>query len=181
MLGLVLVAVIGRAAWAEQKVLLFNQEYRSAYVVFTPVDQWGLYDTWYSTQYNATEYPEDHKRPRPAHPITPQGILDFAVPDWVTTVRVGDTDSLAGEPPTTGVQSNPHIQQTLKIWPNPSSGAVTVEATEGGVYRLYNVRGQTVAKVRLYEGRNLLLRLDVPSGVYYFRMGALWGRMVRVR
>jgi len=155
-------------------VYLFNEAPQAAYVVFGTDSlgvetTLGLYWTW-GEEVQVTQTPRRRAAP---------GILNFTVPNHIRSVRVVPHADVANDTSVTGA-GTPRVPPALRIWPNPSSGDVTIHATDAGVYRLYNARGQRVATVPMTAGDNVV-RLDVPSGVYYFRRGAMTGRLVRVR
>ena len=53
------------------------------------------------------------------------------------------------------------------VYPNPSSGSVTIHTPIAGVYTLVNELGQTVTTIHLNESNNNTLNIDnLSSGIY---------------
>ena len=57
--------------------------------------------------------------------------------------------------------------ESVKIWPNPSSGDVVVQCGEAGILRAYNILGQKVAVFDLSAGEHKVqLGKGIADGVY---------------
>ena len=66
-----------------------------------------------------------------------------------------------------GVPSGKLTMTELMVWPNPTSGAITVQATSAGDFIVYNMMGQQVAAYRVASGAtDVRLPAAMAGGVY---------------
>jgi hypothetical protein len=63
-------------------------------------------------------------------------------------------------------------EETLSVYPNPSSGKFTIEVSEAGECRVVDVMGRVVSSRNLQKGKNEF-ELKVEKGVYYLSCGRL--------
>ena len=94
------------------------------------------------------------------------------------------TDS--GRPFTYMPYSAPHqvgvgevARETLQVYPNPTSGVLTVVLPQGGEVQLYDMVGHQVMAVKAAAGRNTLDFRSLPQGIYLLRSAGQVQRVVR--
>lgn len=63
----------------------------------------------------------------------------------------------------------------ISIYPNPNNGSVSVELTENGQAKVYNVSGQLVSAFELKPGINNI-SFDLPSGIYLMKTTTATGQ-----
>jgi hypothetical protein len=84
------------------------------------------------------------------------------------------------------VTSVPQINQPiaqLKIYPNPAAEIVNIEITPAGnqqeyVFNLYDMLGKKVLTKKLHPYENKVNVSQLTSGIYTYKMGATWGKIV---
>ncbi|MBC6996038.1 M4 family metallopeptidase [Neolewinella lacunae] len=68
---------------------------------------------------------------------------------------------------------------TWRVYPNPASDWLTVEAPAGvGIARLYDAAGRLVASLPLRDGVGRLTTEALPAGLYWLRAGAYTQRVI---
>lgn len=60
-------------------------------------------------------------------------------------------------------------QSTLKLWPNPSSGQVTIEVETATVIEMFDIQGRKVAQCALKSGNNHINLENLPEGMYFIK------------
>jgi len=71
----------------------------------------------------------------------------------------------------------------LKVFPNPCNGNFTVEITPNNnqqefVFELYDILGKRVLVKNLHPFENTINVGNLASGVYTYKIGAVWGKVV---
>ena len=94
--------------------------------------------------------------------------LDF--PDRSTGYAVGFNGSiLKASEGGTGIPGNPRVHGLLSVYPNPSSGMVTIETPEAeqhAVLILYDIAGREVMRTKMTSLRTRLDLTAMPKGIY---------------
>jgi hypothetical protein len=66
---------------------------------------------------------------------------------------------------------------SLRMYPNPVEGSLTVEVPEEGRMGIYNMLGTLVSENRLHNGSNTIsLQKNLPSGIYLYRFNGDSGK-----
>ena len=60
-------------------------------------------------------------------------------------------------------------ESTLKLWPNPTSGRVSIEVGTATAIEVMDNRGHCVGKYTLKPGSNLMDLGDLPDGLYFIK------------
>ena len=98
---------------------------------------------------------------------TPGANGDFAV--IVTTGGCTDTSACITIT-TTGI-NDPHLNNLMKIVPNPNNGTFVIESSFKGDYSIVNSLGQTVLVMSLNSENNYSANIDKLSNGIYFIIG----------
>lgn len=69
---------------------------------------------------------------------------------------------------TTSIADNANTKQ-LRIFPNPTSGQVSIETDEAGPLELIDLQGRIVARFLLQQGTNTVTLDNIPDGMYLFK------------
>ncbi len=70
----------------------------------------------------------------------------------------------------TGIISWPAISECLQIYPNPSSGIITIETPIQGQVSIRNISGQELLMQTIFEPQTHIDISHLPSGIYIVRM-----------
>ncbi len=62
-----------------------------------------------------------------------------------------------------------HEQNTLQLWPNPTSGCVTIKVDDDTVVEVMDVQGRCVAKYALKSGTQQIELRDLTEGLYFIK------------
>ena len=62
-----------------------------------------------------------------------------------------------------------HEQNTLQLWPNPTSGCVTIKVEDDTVVEVMDVQGRCVAKYALKSGTQQIELRDLTEGLYFIK------------
>ena len=62
-----------------------------------------------------------------------------------------------------------HEQNTLQLWPNPTSGCVTIKVEDDTVVEVMDVQGRCVAKYALKPGTQQIELRDLTEGLYFIK------------
>lgn len=57
---------------------------------------------------------------------------------------------------------------TLKVYPNPSTGILTIENCNNGVLEIYNINGQAIRRIEKLLPSDIIDISDLPNGNYIF-------------
>jgi len=106
--------------------------------------------------------------------------------DYVQSTWVIKVDSFGCLVQGCEVNSVPKIQlpiAELKVYPNPASEILNIEITPQGnqqefVFELYDILGKRVLTKTLYSYENTINVGNLASGVYTYKIGAVWGKIV---
>ena len=60
-------------------------------------------------------------------------------------------------------------QNTLKLWPNPTSGCFSIEVGTATAIEIIDIQGRCMAKYTLKMGTNLIDLGDLPEGLYFIK------------
>jgi PKD repeat protein len=96
----------------------------------------------------------------------------------VATNSYGSGETVKNGYITTGPVANEHVvMETLRVYPNPTRGDLTVETGEGGIenVELFDMMGRKMSLPRLSSepDANSSIQLDLsdyPRGVYFLRI-----------
>ena len=76
----------------------------------------------------------------------------------------------------------PEEETGLRVYPNPSSGTLTIEAEPSAQEAvLYDVRGREILRVTLTGGQVEINTRELPSGTYLVLVGIASKRVTLVR
>jgi photosystem II stability/assembly factor-like uncharacterized protein len=70
----------------------------------------------------------------------------------------------------TGIICRPGISECLQIYPNPSSGVITIETPTQGHVSIMNIRGQQLLEQSIYEPNSTIDISTLPGGLYLVKM-----------
>lgn len=72
----------------------------------------------------------------------------------------------------TGTLENTLLENTISVYPNPSSSAFNLNAdyAHGEIIRLYNAHGSLILEQNLQSGGNVINLSQEPAGVYFIRV-----------
>jgi poly(3-hydroxybutyrate) depolymerase len=62
-----------------------------------------------------------------------------------------------------------HNQNTLQLWPNPTSGCVTIKVEDDTVVEVMDVQGRCMAKYALKSGTQQIELRDLTEGLYFIK------------
>lgn len=122
----------------------------------------GTYHLWKNHTYSGQRYSTD---------TFFTWLLDADSLDVLTMVLYSDSTITDIRGPALGVP---------RIFPSPTNGIVTIDSFKAGEVEFYDVAGRRVTLVRVRRG-SMTVGLALPSGVYFWRMGAAEGKIVVVR
>jgi hypothetical protein len=74
--------------------------------------------------------------------------------------------------------NKPQNQQLLPLYPNPTKGAVKLEAAQAGAYRVTDLQGRLVKAGDLQKGANTIALGELKPGVYLVQAGGQVNRLV---
>ena len=60
-------------------------------------------------------------------------------------------------------------QKQLHLWPNPTSGQVTIEVTAATTIEVFDIQGRSMAQHQLKPGYNRLDMGNLPEGLYFIK------------
>ena len=60
-------------------------------------------------------------------------------------------------------------QNTLQLWPNPTSGQVTIEVATATAVEVFDIQGRKVAQYPLKSGNNHIDLENLPEGMYFIK------------
>ena len=60
-------------------------------------------------------------------------------------------------------------QNTLQLWPNPTSGQVTIEVATNTAVEVFDIQGRKVAQYPLKSGNNHIDLENLPEGLYFIK------------
>ena len=60
-------------------------------------------------------------------------------------------------------------ESTLKLWPNPTSGRVSIEVGTATTIEVMDIQGRCMGKYTLKPGANLMDLGDLPEGLYFIK------------
>ncbi|MAO71182.1 MAG: hypothetical protein CMD02_01575 [Flavobacteriales bacterium] len=66
--------------------------------------------------------------------------------------------------------SNPDIQEKIQIFPNPTTGLVTINNSENSVLKIFNVLGDLIDQVDLNNDVDYIDLREFSDGIYYFEI-----------
>ena len=66
--------------------------------------------------------------------------------------------------------SNLDIQENIKIFPNPTTGLVTINNSENSVLKIFNVLGDLIDQVNLTNNVDYIDLSEFSDGIYYFEI-----------
>ena len=66
--------------------------------------------------------------------------------------------------------SNIDIQENIKIFPNPTTGLVTINNSENSVLKIFNVLGDLIDQVNLTNNVDYIDLSEFSDGIYYFEI-----------
>lgn len=88
----------------------------------------------------------------------------------------------AGCSPTGVVQLPPKAAEGVKVYPNPTTGSITVSVPEQGRISVVNPQGQVVGAYKLQKGDNkITLATSLPAGLYLGAVQLAGGKKETVR
>lgn len=73
--------------------------------------------------------------------------------------------------------TNPTDNAALSIYPNPTTGIISVDAVDGTSVAVYSVAGQVLLQSTLYQGQISLTNLQ--NGVYFVKVGDQMNRVIK--
>ncbi|RYE24716.1 MAG: T9SS type A sorting domain-containing protein [Sphingobacteriales bacterium] len=62
--------------------------------------------------------------------------------------------------------------KTIRVYPNPTQDAFTIESEADGMLYLYNIQGQVVVTSEVSKGRNEIQIAQLPAGIYSGKFAA---------
>ena len=77
----------------------------------------------------------------------------------------------------TSVNEISKVETAIQIYPNPTTGAFTINTSEKGMLFITNLQGQTILTKELKKGKNELNMPEVAAGVYIARFTNSGGGM----
>ncbi|MCB9197497.1 MAG: BspA family leucine-rich repeat surface protein [Flavobacteriales bacterium] len=69
-----------------------------------------------------------------------------------------------------GLDENSELE-AISVFPNPTNGIVTINATKRSSLVIYNVVGEMILNTTIYEGDNKIDISEFPKGVYVIKLG----------
>ena len=60
-------------------------------------------------------------------------------------------------------------QNTLQLWPNPTSGQVTIEVATATAVEVFDIQGRKIAQYSLKSGNNHIDLENLPEGLYFIK------------
>ncbi len=133
------------------QVLIFGLKPDTAYYVFIDGTYQGLKPTWF-----------------------PEEIIQLPGGGAVYTIIAhGDTVL-------TGVGDPARVPTSIVFRPNPFDNSLLVDVKRNEELIIYDAKGREVFGADLVRGTNRL-ELDLPNGVYFWKVGSASGKLVRVK
>ena len=59
---------------------------------------------------------------------------------------------------------------TLNVYPNPSTGVLTIENCKNAVLEIYNINGQAIRRIEKLLPSDIIDISDLPNGNYVFNI-----------
>ncbi|WP_439182286.1 InlB B-repeat-containing protein [Carboxylicivirga taeanensis] len=96
----------------------------------------------------------------------------------VTTIPQGSTGDMELFAKWELATSVSELEETSKLYPNPASGSVNIEAEANTLVVFYNVSGQLVKQVVALGGAEVISIADLKPGLYIVRLGDEYIRLL---
>ncbi len=106
-------------------------------------------------------------------------MADTAFEDSIAAYRNGNPNGNRNGNAPSGATGNDAVP--FRVYPNPSNGQMTVEASVAGIFEVCNITGQIVGQYAVANGAtNIGLPPNLPAGVYLGRFRPEGGGMANI-